>query len=262
MCKTSRLLSVLSQEVEPAIAVSGGVDSLTLAAFAYANGRKPKIVHGLSPAVPEAATQRVKSLGQQEGWNLQIVDAGEFGDPNYKANPVNRCYFCKANLYNTIAGLWQGPVYSGANMDDLSDYRPGLDAAKERQVRHPYIEAGMDKSDVRQLARQLGLGQISELPASPCLASRVETGIAIQAPILKTIDHCETWLRQHLPEGTIRCRYRRAGWVIELDETSLLSFQEQDLMPRLRRDVPGLAAQGIETATYKRGSAFLRELSN
>ena len=137
--------------------------------------------HAVSPAVPEEATERVKRLAATQGWRLRIVDAREFADENYLANPVDRCFFCKTNLYGCIARHIDAQILSGANLDDLREYRPGLEAAKRHSVRHPYLEAEIDKRAVRSLARELGLGALSELPAAPCLSSRVETGIAIRA---------------------------------------------------------------------------------
>ena len=88
---------------------------------------------------------------------------------NYLANPVDRCFFCKTILYGCIARLTDAQILSGANLDDLQEYRPGLEAARCHSVRHPYLEAGIDKRAVRSLARELGLGALSELPAAPCL---------------------------------------------------------------------------------------------
>lgn len=261
MSKSQHLNSILESIGDAAIAVSGGVDSMTLAAAAHRHGLKPSIVHGVSPAVPQAATTRVQAHAALYGWDLQVVDAGEFGDANYKSNPVNRCYFCKSNLYATIGNLARGTILSGANLDDLSDYRPGLEAAAELKVRHPFIEADMCKADVRLLARELGLGEVAELPSSPCLASRVETGIAIEAQTLRTIDATESWLRKHLPKATIRCRYRQSGWVIELDQQSLDRFGNDGLGLALKSAIPALTRGGFQLGVYRRGSAFLHEQS-
>lgn len=258
MGKIEDLQKVLTDIGKAAIAVSGGVDSLTLASFAYKIGARPVIVHGISPAVPKAGTSRVRDMAKAQGWRLKIVDAGEFGDPNYKSNPVNRCYFCKSNLYATIASLAEGIVLSGANLDDLSDYRPGLDAAREHQVRHPFIESKMDKAAVRTLARQIGLSDVAELPASPCLASRVETGIVIDPAILAQIDRAEAWLRAEFPDAVLRCRYRRTGWVLELDPATLATIEPSALKRRIARAVPELADKSLEISSYRRGSAFLR----
>ena len=124
-------------------------------------------------------------------WNLTITDAGELADPRYRSNPVDRCYFCKSNLYDRIRQLTKAPIASGANLDDLDDYRPGLVAARERDVVHPFVEAGFSKSAVRWLARLMMLEDLADLPAQPCLSSRIETAIEVREEDLAFIDAAE-----------------------------------------------------------------------
>ena len=255
------LLGVLKAIPDAAIAVSGGVDSLTLATAAYDAGLAPLVVHGKSPAVPEAATARVRDFADRQGWRLQVVDAGEFGDPRYRANPINRCYFCKSNLYAMIASLSQGTILSGANLDDLGDYRPGLRAAAERNVRHPFIEAKMTKAAVRSLARRLQLPELASLPASPCLSSRVETGIAIDSSELSLIDRTEVWLRENTKAQTVRLRRRVQGWVVELDEANFARADLTALQTALFRALPELTERKVRIEPYRRGSAFVGDKS-
>jgi uncharacterized protein len=200
-----------------AVAVSGGVDSMTLAAFAHrrAPGRVAAI-HAVSPAVPEAATRRVRDLAVAEGWTLTVTGAGEFEDARYRDNPADRCYFCKTNLYARIRALTPDRIASGANLDDLDDYRPGLIAARERDVVHPFVAAKMTKAMVRALARSLGLGDIAELAAQPCLSSRVETGIRIDADDLAFVERVEMRLAALARGATLRCRITKAGVAVEL----------------------------------------------
>ncbi len=127
-----------------------------------------------------------------------LLDAGEQADARYRANPVDRCYYCKTNLYARIREATPDAIASGTNRDDLDDFRPGLRAAAERDVVHPYVEAGIDKADVYALAASLGLDDLERLPAQPCLASRVETGIAIAPDDLAFIDAVETRLAARL----------------------------------------------------------------
>jgi uncharacterized protein len=259
----SRLEAVLKGCGEAAVAISGGVDSLTLAAFARrVLGSKATLVHAVSPAVPGAATLRVKEFAAARGAALVVLDAGEFADEAYRANPSNRCYFCKSHLYDAIRARFLSTVLSGTNFDDLSDFRPGLTAARERGVRHPFVEAGLTTARVRELARHLGLGEIAELPAAPCLSSRVETGIRIEAPALALIDAVETELRDALTPMTVRCRVRHRGVIVEMDEASLEGLPPEDRARWTERIGARARAAGLEGAVgfevYRQGSAFLR----
>ncbi len=260
--KTDRLARLLEALGEATVAVSGGVDSMTLASFAHrALGRdSARMVHAVSPAVPRAATARVKARGAEEGWRLELADAGEFADERYRANPVNRCYFCKSNLYGLLAAMPGDVVLSGANCDDLGDYRPGLEAAAENAVRHPYIEAAFAKADVRALARALDLPELAALPSSPCLSSRVETGLRIEPAALALIDDMEEWLKDALTPRTVRCRLRKQGVVIELDAETIAGLtpdRRAGLIAGMRERRPDMPGGEIEIVAYRRGSAFV-----
>jgi uncharacterized protein len=240
----AKLAGVLRGIGPVAVAVSGGVDSLTLATLAHRTLRgKVEMFHAVSPAVPQEATDRVRTLAAREGWKLSVVDAGEFGDANYRSNPVNRCFYCKTNLYGALVPHTTAQIVAGTNLDDLGEYRPGLEAAKNHGVRHPFVEAGIDKNTVRAIARHLDLGDVAELPSAPCLSSRIETGIAIDADMLTLVHAAERLVSRSLAPRTVRCRVRAKGVVIELDEQNLAAL-DGEAREALRVDVGALFRDG------------------
>jgi uncharacterized protein len=252
------LLTTLTALGPVAIAVSGGIDSLTLATAAHRLTPGVTMHHAVSPAVPADATARTRAEAARQGWMLDVFDADEFNDPAYRENPVDRCFFCKTNLYGAIAARTTLPIASGTNMDDLGEYRPGLDAARNHGVRHPFVEAGIDKAGIRRLAAQLGLGGLAELPSSPCLSSRIETGIRIEAPVLGMVQQAESLVARALRPKTVRCRVRRTGLVIELDEASLSRLSPSEA-EHLSGQISALGVpHRISFAAYRNGSAFLQ----
>jgi uncharacterized protein len=243
-----------------AVAVSGGVDSMTLAHVAAAElGPDVEMFHAVSPAVTPEATARVRRHAMSHGWRLVVLDAGEFDDERYLANPRDRCLHCKRHLYDAIRARTGASIVSGTNADDLAEYRPGLRAAADAGVGHPLVEAGIHKAGVRAIARYLGLSDVAELPAAPCLSSRIETGVRIAPSHLDLVHRVETHLARMASEA-VRCRIRADGVVIELDVGSLdrLSVSERaevcEAVGHLTR------AEGMETVRiepYRNGSAFV-----
>ncbi len=251
------LLTVLRGLDRAAVAVSGGVDSLTLSAAAHAVlGARAVLHHAVSPAVPPEATARTRTLAASRGWTLHIFDAGEFADPRYLANPADRCIFCNSSLYGAIAARTSDPILSGTNTDDLADWRPGLRAAAAHGVRHPFVEAGIDKPTVRRLAARLGLGTVADLPAAPCRSSRIETGIRVEPELLALVHRAERLLHERLAPRTVRARLRAAGLVIELDPAALDRAAAAE--GALRAALGALTTLPVRFAPYRTGSAFLR----
>jgi len=256
-----RLETWLRGQSPVAVAVSGGVDSLTLATLAgRVLGGQATMFHARSVAVPADATQRVADLGAAEGWRLKFVEADEFSDPDYRRNPVDRCFYCKNRLFTAIRRHTESLIVTGNNVDDLGDYRPGLRAAEHHAVRHPYIEVGIGKEELRHIARWLGLGPIAELPAGPCLSSRIETGIRVEPALLALVQEAERLIAQAVAARTIRCRVRAAGLVVELDPEGLAALGARQ--GQLALALGALFADAgqalpVSFAPYQTGSAFV-----
>lgn len=278
MTALQRLQQYFRERPPMAVAVSGGVDSMTLAVIAHRVRPETQIFHAISPAVPVQATERVKSHAAREGWSLNIIDAGELHDPQYLANPANRCYFCKTNLYDTVAGKTELTLASGTNLDDLGDYRPGLVAAEEHRVCHPYVEVGVDKQTLRQVAGDLGLDDLKDLPAAPCLSSRVTTGIAIDAAMLPVVNQVEqtlwTSLSREIDLTGVRCRIREREVAIQIQTGDSPGDSLDDSPDYEALAISGYADQvrslfiaagyadqvtSVVFEPYRRGSAFLIE---
>lgn len=259
-----RIHDTLDTFGELVVACSGGIDSTLLALVAHRQlpGRVT-VAHAISPAVPPEATERVRGLALQEGWSLSIVQSGEFQDENYLSNPVNRCYFCKSNLYDSLtrvaAAHDRGTVVSGANLDDLGEYRPGLDAAAERGVRHPWIEAEFTKADIRTLARTL-MVPFSELPASPCLASRLYTGTRVTAERLRAVHACETRIKEQVRLDVVRCRVRDGMLLVEVadhDRARISTGLLAELAQLANSLEPGIKTAILDGEAYRPGRAFV-----
>lgn len=263
-------LGGLLNEIGPTIvACSGGVDSLLLATICHRNEQTDAIIsHAVSPAVPAAATRRVKEYARAEGWRLELIESGEFEDPVYRANPVDRCYYCKTHLYTALAriarltvsaGTDGYTIVSGANMDDLSEYRPGLKAAEEFRVRHPFVEAGMTKQDIRVMSRALGLAS-ADLPASPCLASRLYTGTPVTKRRLSAVEHGEEFLKRETGTQIVRCRIRDDAMHIEVpneERNKIVPALVGRLQEELQRINPAIREVYLDPRPYQPGRAFV-----
>jgi uncharacterized protein len=262
------LRRLLAASGDVAIAVSGGVDSVTLAAVAASEPEcRPTLFHAVSPAVPAAATSRLTDLAASRGWILRLIDAGELTDADYARNPVNRCFYCKSRLYSKIRAASAVPILSGTNLDDLGDYRPGLEAAHDLGVRHPFVEAGIGKALVRRLAATMGLPEMAALPASPCLASRIETGTPVTIARLATVEAAEAAAAAALAAKVVRCRIRPAVIEIQLDAAALARAAGpagDDLAIELRAiaEQHSLGVERVTYGPYRRGSAFIDPVSS
>ncbi len=261
--KLQSLIVFLIQQKKAAVAVSGGIDSILLAYLGSKYMEQCEIYHSVSSAAPEQATLRVKQYTEKYNWNLIIVDSHEFINKNYISNPVNRCYYCKSSLYDTIKNHTTLRIFSGTNIDDLNDYRPGLKAAQENGVMHPFVVSGIDKKMIRSIAYFLRLHDICNLPASPCLSSRIESHIRIDANLLPLINQVELYLTNYLNAQIVRCRIRSTGIHIELDKQTYehkIKTNQLFLVSKIREIFSTTKSQySIYFDQYKMGSAFLND---
>ncbi len=216
------------------VALSGGVDSATLAVFAHrVLGRRSLAVTGVSPALSAHSRALVRALLAEHPIPHLWLRTDEMDAPGYRENGPDRCFFCKDTLYAALAGLAERRgfafVLDGENADDAGDVRPGRRAAAARGVRSPLREAGLGKSEVRALARSLGVPTAEE-PASACLSSRIPRNIPITAPLLRQVEAGEAAVRG-CGFGRLRVRHEGGLARIELPPADI----PRALAPEVRR---------------------------
>jgi uncharacterized protein len=197
--KLEQLKSILAEMERALIAYSGGIDSTLVAKIASdVLGDRALAVTAVSPSLLPEDLEDARIQAAAIGIAHEVVETHEMANQNYTSNPVNRCYFCKSELHDTLKPLaiqlGYPYVVDGVNADDLHDYRPGIQAAKERGARSPLAEVGVTKAEVRQLAKELGLPWWDK-PAQPCLSSRFPYGEEITVAKLQRVGRSERYLR-------------------------------------------------------------------
>lgn len=206
--KSERLVDILSELEAAVVAYSGGVDSSLLAVVAHeVLGGRSLAVTAVSPSLARRERRDAQDLARRCGFDHQMVETHEVERAEYARNDSRRCYWCKTELFEVlepIAARRRASILVGTNLDDLDDYRPGLRAAAEHEVRAPLAEAGLTKADVRALSAERGL-DTADKPASPCLASRFAYGVVVTTEGLRRIDAAEEAIRT-LGFGDFRVR--------------------------------------------------------
>jgi len=236
--KESQLLKSLEQCGSLIVAYSGGVDSAYLAYAAHrALGSEALAITASSPSYPESHRRMAEDVAAQVGFRHVFVSTQELQDERYAANPTNRCYFCKNELFDVLeaerAARGVQAVAYGINTDDTGDHRPGHLAAEEHQVLAPLLEAGLSKLEIRELSRRAGL-QTAELPASACLSSRIPYGMEVTPEKLRQIDLAEDALRA-LDFRQVRVRHHGDLAKIELAPDELARALEPELAARMSK---------------------------
>ena len=234
--KRARLERSLRALESALLAFSGGVDSSFLLRMAHdVLGDRLTALTSVSPTNPEADTTEAIAAARALGVRHLIVASNELEVPGYATNPTNRCYLCKNRLYEICAAEARErgitTIVDGVNLDDLGDYRPGLQAAREHGVRHPLVEAEITKDDLRTMSRALGLATWDR-PASPCLSSRFPYGTAITTERLRMVSGAEDRLRR-LGFRTLRVRFHGDVARVEIGVDELPRLDD----PALRRAV-------------------------
>jgi uncharacterized protein len=214
------------------VAYSGGVDSAYLAFIAARElSGNAVCILGISPSVSQIQREEAEKTALKYNFNYQTIHTAELENPDYQANPTNRCYFCKTELYGVLSEIARerniNYVVDGTNADDTSDYRPGRAAAEENKVRSPLAEIGLSKNDIRYLSKKHGLPTWNK-PASPCLSSRIAYGVPVTIERLSKVEKGEAFLR-NLGFREFRVRLH--------DELVRIEIAPQELIDALNLDI-------------------------
>jgi uncharacterized protein len=271
--KLDQLKAVLHGYGRTLVAYSGGVDSVFLAKVAHdVLGNDTLAVIADSPSLPRREFQEAVDIAKQFGFPLHVVNTHEMADANYTSNPSNRCYFCKSELFESLAEIakregWQTIVY-GENASDVGDHRPGTAAATEYQVRAPLKEVGLTKAEIRRFSAELGL-PTADKSQMACLSSRIPYGEPVTEEALGMIEAAENVLRdagfyevrvRHHVAGNSKSETRNPKLFmarIEVGPDELSKFVEEEVRESVTRALKkiGYAYVTLDLQGYRRGSA-------
>lgn len=258
--KYTRLLDILRSLPRVIVAYSGGVDSVFLlraAVDALGSGQVLAVI-GDSPSYPSRECAEAIKLAEGMGVRYQMIQTEEMQDERYAANPNNRCYYCKHDLFSRILRIAQengyAAVLDGNNADDVGDWRPGQQAGKELGVRSPLMEAGMTKAEIRALSQHLGLPTWNK-PASACLASRIPYGTPITMTSLSAVEQAENYLRD-IGFRQVRVRHHDKLARIEVAQDEMARFADRALCEAITAHLREIGYQYVtlDLLGYRTGS--------
>jgi uncharacterized protein len=239
------------------VAYSGGLDSAFVLSVAHdVLGERALGLTAVSPSLPERERDDAVRIAKSIGARHELAESHEIHNPSYAQNPANRCFYCKTELYGIterkLRELGFAYVVNGTNVDDLGDYRPGLEAAKRAGVRSPLVEVGLHKNEVRLLAHELGL-DFWDKPAAACLSSRIPYGTAVTEARLKQVEQLEDALHA-MGLRQLRVRYHDQLARIEVAKDELeQAFAARDAIAKAGK-AAGFTFVALDLAGYRAGS--------
>jgi uncharacterized protein len=257
--KLTNLQHILKDMESVLVAYSGGVDSTFLAHVATeVLGNQCLSVTAQSASMAKSELQEAIQLASILGLNHKIIQTDELSNPQYLENGPKRCYFCKEELYTKLIHIAESEqiswITSGTNIDDLGDYRPGLEAGKNHNIRNPLVEADLTKKEIRTLSKQKGLPTWDK-PAQPCLSSRIPYGIPVSVETLRQIDEAEEILKK-LGFTNFRVRHHKNIARIEIQPKDMHVLINDNIRVKMVRDIQniGYSHVTLDLSGFKSGS--------
>jgi uncharacterized protein len=257
--KSQRLREIFAPMKSVLVAFSGGVDSTLVLKVAHDTiGERAIALTTTSPTMPDEDRETAIEMARKIGARHLVVESNELEIPGYAENPINRCYICKSNLFAVceakVAELGIDEIVDGLNLDDLHDYRPGMQAASEKRVRHPLVEAELTKAEVRELSRRLGL-PTWDRPASPCLSSRFPYGTTITPEGLEKVSRGEKVLHA-LGFNVARVRYHGDVARIEIESGEMERIFDPEIREKVDRELRriGFRFVAVDLKGFRSGS--------